>query len=412
MRVETEWSELLSVQLSDMGEGRPLETNISDPGRLVRDDWNVHERAYLDPAVFEIEMDRIFTKSWVYVAHDSEIPNPGDYKTTFIGRQPVIVTRGADDGVVRVLFNRCRHRGATVCQLEYGNANYFRCAYHGWTYGNDGSLTGVSFSQGYGKDFDKSSLGLVPVGAVESYKGFVFARVSAEGKSLSEHLGKAKPYLDEIAGRDIDLSAGYQRNLINANWKQQLENTTDPYHFTFVHKSYQKVLERRTGRKDEYSKNQLRNPTWQGLDLGDGHGVHQYGEGHDLATGDLSFNITIFPNLAFVGHHLRTIRPLEPMKAEVRLYPILLKGADDEVNASRLREHEAFYGPAGFGQPDDLEVAFERVKRGFSAKGNEWIVISRGAGNETDKDGVLSGGSTEEVPIRAIWRQWKKLMSE
>lgn len=388
--------------------------STADPASLITDDWHVHEMAYIDPEIFELELERIFCRSWVYVAHDSEIEAPGDYKATLVGRQPVIVSRGSDDGVVRAFFNRCRHRGATVCQLEYGNANYFRCAYHGWTYGNTGDLIGVSFARGYGEGFDKTTMGLVPLGAVDSYKGFIFVRVSPDGPTLAEHLGEASTYLDRVAAlgeQGIELSAGGQRNLAGANWKQQLENTTDPYHFTFVHKSYAGVLERRTGIKNHYAQEQAKNPGWKGLDLGGGHGVHQYGEGHSLGVGDLPFNITIFPNLAFVGHQLRVIQPLTPMTTEVRLYPMLLRGADPDVNAKRLREHEGFYGPCGFGQPDDLEVAFDRVRRGFAAKGNPWVILSRGAGTEIESGGVLAGGSAEEVPIRAIWRQWRKLMA-
>ena len=117
---------------------------------LITEDWRVHASIYTDPAIFSLEQERLFRGPWLYVAHESEVREPGDYKTTFAGTQPVVVARGADDGVVRVLLNRCRHRGATVCNAEFGNANYFRCPYHGWTYRNTGELIGFPFKAGYG----------------------------------------------------------------------------------------------------------------------------------------------------------------------------------------------------------------------------------------------------------------------
>ena len=138
---------------------------------LVRDD-RVNSRIYTDPEIFEAEMERIFHRGWVYVAHETEIPEPGDYKTTMVGRQPVIVNRSSDDAEVQVMFNRCRHRATTVCDQHAGNANYFRCPYHGWTYNSCGELVGVPYREGYGDDFDMEDLGLVHVGPGRQLPGF------------------------------------------------------------------------------------------------------------------------------------------------------------------------------------------------------------------------------------------------
>src|SRR5579884_2824017 len=145
--------------------------NVDD---YVRED-RVHGRVYYDPAIFELEMERIFGRCWVYVAHETEISEPGDYRATTIGLQPVIVTRDADSGAIQVLYNRCRQRAATVCQDEAGTAHYFRCAYHGWTYNNRGELIGVPYRQGYGPAFTSAEYGLVRVPRVASYRGFIFA---------------------------------------------------------------------------------------------------------------------------------------------------------------------------------------------------------------------------------------------
>lgn len=131
----------------------------------------VHGKIYTDPDIFQMEMDKIYSRTWVYVGHESEIANPGDYKTTQIGSQPGIVSRSADSQSINVLFNRCRHRAASVCQEESGNANAFRCAYHGWTYSNCGKLLGAPFQDGYGEEFKREEMGLIRVPKVDSYRG-------------------------------------------------------------------------------------------------------------------------------------------------------------------------------------------------------------------------------------------------
>ena len=151
-------------------------------------DGRVHSRAYTNQAIFDLEIDRIFHRSWIYVGHESEVPKPGDYQARPIGRTPVILVRGKDNKV-RVLVNRCRHRGAQVVQTESGNTRMFRCWYHGWTYELTGALAEVTEKGGYGPDFKTENMGLVEVPRVASHRGFVFASIKAQGESLAEFLG-------------------------------------------------------------------------------------------------------------------------------------------------------------------------------------------------------------------------------
>jgi benzoate/toluate 1,2-dioxygenase alpha subunit len=125
---------------------------------LVRDD-GVRREIYRDPAVFALEMDRIFKRTWVFMAHESELAASGDYLTLRIGTEPVVLVRGEDD-VLRVLVNRCMHRGAIVCERAAGNAKSFRCQYHGWTYRNDGQLVGVPYPERQSADV-RDRLGLI-----------------------------------------------------------------------------------------------------------------------------------------------------------------------------------------------------------------------------------------------------------
>ncbi|HXG36981.1 MAG TPA: Rieske 2Fe-2S domain-containing protein, partial [Dehalococcoidia bacterium] len=206
---------------------------------LIRDD-RVHGRLYYDPAIFAEELEKIWYREWVYVGHESEIPYPGDYCTRRIGLQPVIMSRD-EDGEIHLLLNRCSHRGNTVCQRERGNAHAFRCAYHGWTFANDGRLLGVPYASGYGADFQREEYGLVRVPRVGVYRGFIFGSLSPTGISLEEHLGQARPLLDRFIDLspvgELEVRAGVHKLRCQANWKMQLENAVDNYHANFVHET-------------------------------------------------------------------------------------------------------------------------------------------------------------------------------
>jgi phenylpropionate dioxygenase-like ring-hydroxylating dioxygenase large terminal subunit len=391
---------------------------VIDPAELITDDWRVHGSIYTDDAIFALEQERVFRTSWLYVAHESELPEPGDYKTTFAGTQPVIVTRGADDGELRVLLNRCRHRGATVCQDEAGNANYFRCPYHGWTYGNAGELRGITYDDAY-PQLDRSQLGLVALPRVASFAGFVFASFAEGGPDLEEYLGNARRYLEIVAAQGpqgIRLSAGAHRLTYDGNWKLQVENTIDNYHFGFVHRSFMAVLADRIGQPPPIMQNILHNPEWRTIDLGGGHSVHEFGDpasgNNGGQLGDLPFNLIVFPNLCFVGAQLRHVLPKKANRTEVRLYPIMHVGAPEPENTAILRTHEGFYGPAGMGGADDIEIAFDRVTEGMQAVEQDWLVMSRGMHREQPgENGMLIGHAADEVPQRAFYRRWGAAMA-
>jgi benzoate/toluate 1,2-dioxygenase alpha subunit len=409
-------------------------------------DFRVHGSVYTDPAVFAAEMDRIFGTTWVYVAHESELPAPGDYKTATIGLQPVIVSRD-DSGAVHVLLNRCRHRGSIVCRAERGNARSFQCPYHGWVYANDGRLTGVAQrGTGYPEDFDQQSLGLQPVARVDTYRGLVFASLARTGPALLEHLGPARQYVDLQFDRspdgEIDLRYAPQRTEYDGNWKFQVENATDGYHVNFVHESFQLLLEefaQRSGQHGNHSPGPENRQYWdrigatRGFD--GGHGLleapasseliaqmrsgpeRRYLEALERRLGKAralealgQYHVVIYPNLAIIHGQLRVIQPLAVDRTRVVTYPFALKGISAEEEAGRLRGFERFFGPAGFGQPDDMEI-FALNQAGLQAAAVEWLVLVRGLHDErTGPHGERIGGGTAETPIRAAFRAWKALM--
>ncbi|WP_409187900.1 aromatic ring-hydroxylating oxygenase subunit alpha [Bradyrhizobium sp. RDM4] len=220
-----------------------------EPGTLVREN-GVKGRVYRDAELFQKELDRIWYKVWVYVGHESEVPQPGDYVRRQIGLQPVIMVRGTDDKV-RVFYNRCRHRGNMLCLSDKGNAAKFTCPYHAWTYANTGPLIEPTFDEGYG-DMKKENYGLTPLARQDSYRGLVFASVAEEGPSLKEHLGGIAEFIDLFIDLspegEILLDAGVQKVSYRGNWKCMPENSMEgDYHGPFIHKVAFDLYAKQTG---------------------------------------------------------------------------------------------------------------------------------------------------------------------
>ena len=416
-----------------------------DYSALIKRD-RVHASLYTDPEIFADELEQIFHRGWVYVGHSSEIPEPGDFRLRRIGHQPVIMVRG-QDGEVRLLLNRCRHRAATVCQVEQGNASTFRCAYHGWTYRNNGELAGVPYQDGYGDALHMDEMGLLRVPRIESYRGLIFGSMAPAGVTLDDHLGApAKEQLDLFIDLspegEIEVRAGVNKFDYAANWKFQVENAMDGYHPNFSHETFLDMLQSQMGmRLDVFNGNSA----GETRDLGNGHVMldyRRYNREHGARIRDVlptmpggdayrermverygkeraaeilnagGTHTYIFPNLILIGVQLRVAQPAGVDHTEICLYPTLLKGVAPELNAGRLRGHEAFFGAAGMGQPDDVEM-FARMRDGMEATLDPWLMIGRGLHREhRDSDGTLVGQMTDEVTLRGIWSHYKKVMTQ
>lgn len=196
---------------------------------------------YSDPAVFTLERERLFTRAWIFLGHESEVPNPGDYVVRRVLDDSFILVRDAQ-GEIRVHLNMCLHRGMQICRAERGNTAHFRCSYHGWTYANDGSLVGLPFhADAYGGDdgFQRSGRRLLSP-AIDRYNGLVFVNLASDPEPLRTYLGDFTFYLDlysrqSEAGLEL---RGPQRWRIQANWKIGCENFVgDMYHTPYTHRS-------------------------------------------------------------------------------------------------------------------------------------------------------------------------------
>ena len=410
---------------------------------LVLDD-RINGRVYYDPAIFRDEIDRIWHREWIYVAHESEVPEPGDYVMRQVGMQPVIVSRD-EDGQVHLLLNRCMHRGNTVCQSERGNAHAFRCAYHGWTYNNRGDLVGVPYAAGYGTAFNKREYALARVPRMAAYRGLIFASLSAEGPTLIDRLGASARLIDQFVdlspAGEIVVRSGVLKHSYRGNWKMALENSVDGYHPNILHHAAMAMMTRGKnsmetifGEGSEALTRDLGNGAAQ-LDLNpvnvrnggrlvppgwskDAHDEYSaamerhYGAARGqriIAEGPPHFCIA--PNIIFILNQLRVIQPVSAEETVISYYPTLLKDAPAELNNRRLSETYLIHGPAGRVAPDDFE-AYERNQAGFQARVNEWLVLRRGLHRENrEAGGALTGHETDETTQRAIWRYYREAMT-
>lgn len=413
-----------------------------DYATLVRED-RVHTSLYRDAAIFDEEMDRIFKNTWVWVAHESDLPGKNTFKTSWVGREPVIVTRDRDLKL-HVLLNRCRHRAASVCEKKQGKAAVFVCPYHGWSYDPDGRLRKVPHAAGYPADFDTGEFPLISL-RVETYQGMIFATFNPEIEPLETYLGPARKWMDlfmkQGAGYGVK-TLGEHKFRFPGNWKIQLENTTDAYHFPIVHKTFLDSLDEDT----ENVFDVLGQGGWV-EDLGNGHSVmvmipdlidlednldapiperfaelaaELRAEGHDdvtvrkvvRAVGGSGFNLNLFPNVACSMAFFRVLRPVTVEETEIMHVAIGMDGGPAAGNRARLRLHEHFQGPMGFGTPDDAE-GWERVQRGAAAGSDLWIMLNRGveAPEGVAEAGHNAGDVSAETGMRAAYQQWKRMMT-
>jgi p-cumate 2,3-dioxygenase subunit alpha len=407
---------------------------MTSPDKLVVDDrerglFRVHRSAFTSDEIFKREQEEIFNQSWLYVGHESEIPNPNDFQTRRVGGRTVIYTRDKQ-GDIQVLLNSCRHRGAEVCRERRGNRKVFTCFYHGWAYNNEGKLVSVPDGDSYSKGFDRAEHGLHKP-RTDTYRGFTFVTYGAEAPSLAEYLGDARYLIDLVADQStsgMQIVRGTHNYSMRANWKLLMENSCDGYHGFTVHQTYFEMMMNlgvTPGLVAEKSNG-------NGYELGNGHAVAEspelgmplmseeilaattarraetvarLGEAHTKRMLNTSRNLILFPNMALIdlnfGIQVRTMFPTAPDRTEITGWQLMPKDAPADLKPYRIDNALTFWGPAGLATPDDVE-GLEQCQRGFSSMREiEWSDISRGMESEAPT-------AVDELQMRAFWRQWNE----
>jgi len=419
---------------------------------LVKPD-RVHRDFYTDPNVFDLEMERIFGHAWLFIGHTSQVPNPGDYVTTTLARQPVIMSRHRD-GEVHVIFNRCTHRGAQVCLEQFGNTKRFECPYHAWVFNTDGSFAGAPYPKGYKDGFlNKEELDLVKIPRMAIYRGFVFGSLSADGPDIFEFLGPMKEHIDSFVDRapdgEVEACAGMFRYRFAANWKLQMENQTDVYHIMFTHVSTTdkqgKQFRREGAEEDEAGKvkvladNSELSDQWEQHPLGGHHYGHVYmgrfamdkgnrGPVHDryksameATYGDRAedvmtvktHNSIFYPqwSIQHLTQHIRVMNPISVNCTENIIIPLKLKGAPEEMWRAALRSNNNSHSPSGMVMSDDMEV-WVRCQEGLATQSTDWVILARGMNEKhnTDNTGSYESHGTSESGARNQQAGWVDFM--
>jgi benzoate/toluate 1,2-dioxygenase subunit alpha len=221
---------------------------VDDPEAGI---YRANRRIFTDEEIFELEIKHIFEGNWIYLAHESQVPNPGDYFTTYIGRQPVVITRDKS-GELHCLVNACAHRGAMICRRKTDNRMTLTCPFHGWTFRNDGTLLKVKDPDGagYPETFNvNGSHNMTKVAHFDSYRGFLFGSLNADVLPLAEHLGDTTKVIDMLVDQSpdgLEVLRGSSTYTYDGNWKVQAENGADGYHVTATHWNYAATTSRRS----------------------------------------------------------------------------------------------------------------------------------------------------------------------
>jgi phenylpropionate dioxygenase-like ring-hydroxylating dioxygenase large terminal subunit len=413
---------------------------------LVEPD-RVHRRVYTDPAVFELERERLFARAWLYVGHESQVPKAGDFVAGRLDGDPILLTRHKD-GALHVLRNRCAHRGAKVCLHESGNAPRFQCPYHGWTYDSDGALLGVPSKHLFPEGFAFEGLARVP--RVASYRGFVFASQAATGPALEDWLGGIRSAIDNMVDRapdgELEIIPGVQKHVFRANWKMQIENLQDAAHPAFVHESsnYRPSAEARREQR------QVRGESFMAANAVaaaamDRSGIVGFPYGHSYLGGlpvEMKVSETaaaeyrrllvarhgeaktaeilgvdrhqqiVYPTVTFQSlfQTVKIIHPLAVDRTEINAFSFRLKGAPDEYHQMAITFLNVTNSAASPILADDMAV-YESAQEALAAPGAEWVNFAAGRDQDTaEGNAARRGRGLSELAMRNQFAAWRDYM--
>jgi len=416
---------------------------------------SIHRDLYVDPELFELEMTHLWRNTWIYVGHDSQIPAAGDFYSTVIGREPVIMVRGADEQV-RVFPNRCAHKGTRLVSAVHGSCQggLLRCPYHGWTYRLDGTLRTIPLKAGYeqtGFEQSDAARGLTPLNAV-NYRGFVFVRLAPTGVDFHEFFGESLSSIDNMVERSpvgrLEVAGGVLRYLHDCNWKMYVENLNDAMHPMVAHESSAGTAKRiwEQGQPAGPAPMVIEQfvPFVNGYDFFEKMGVKVYENGHSYTgvnfsihskyssvgeyeqrmsaaygeerarriLGEARHNTVYYPSLTIKGaiQSIRVARPLAVDRTLIESWTFRLVGAPDELLARTTTYTRLINAPTSMVGHDDLHC-YRGIQEGLAAASSEWVSLHRNY-RESEADGIAGTyGATNEAPMRGQYRAWARYMT-
>jgi benzoate/toluate 1,2-dioxygenase alpha subunit len=421
---------------------------------LVQPD-RVHRDLYLSEEVFRLEQEHFFANTWNYVGHTSQIPKSGDYLTVDVGGRPLIVVRHGDSEV-KVLMNRCAHKGSRVVSAPCGNTGkVFRCPYHAWTYRTDGSLLNFPAKEGYeGTKVREceAGKGLVPVAHVRAYRGFVFAKINDAGPDFDDYFGPSLSSIDNMADRspegELQIAGGCLRYLHPCNWKMFIENLNDTCHPMVVHESSAgTAVKMWLGKPADAPKPMAVEqfaPFMSDYKFFDDMGVRVFDNGHSFSGVNFSIhskysgvpdyeaamvaaygeqrahdilgltrhNTVYFPNLTIKGaiQAIRVVKPIAVDKTVIESWTFRLKGAPSQLLQRTAMYSRLINSPFSVVGHDDLH-AYRGIQEGLKASGNDWISLHRNFDPAEIGQPEVSANGLSEISMRNQYRAWAKFMT-
>jgi phenylpropionate dioxygenase-like ring-hydroxylating dioxygenase large terminal subunit len=382
-----------------------------------------HRKIYTDPEIFDLEMERIWGRSWIYIGHESQVPEPGSYVTLNYGKMPVVMVRDKKHEV-HVLHNRCGHKGAKLVDKPCGKIGGFRCCYHGWTYRLDGKLLGVPHMAGYeGTGFDKDDpqYSMQKLARYDSHRGFVFATMNPDAPDLLTWMGGAADVMDNLCDRapegEVEAAGGILRYVHDCNWKPFLENLNDTMHPMIVHRSvvdaaedYMKTLPEESTRRDEA---EILPPFGQSYEYMEDMGITGFRYGHHYDGGQHSIHkdYTLDPEYkAAMLEAYGEERMHEILSTIIESHSFRLKGAPDSLLHRTLLYSRLINANGSMVGPDD-QIAYERIQEGLKSNGSDWIEMHRNFGRDEVLEDRTVGKGTSDLDMRTQYAAWKEYMT-